>query len=70
VPRVVLECDFRFSSGESLRLDGQEGRDAFAADDARFKITLKPDELTVEEHTIHRDKLDYSKIVRRVLPDE
>jgi hypothetical protein len=68
--RVIQDLDFVFSSSERLSVSTLDGRDTCAADAERIKITLKPDDRTLEETIIDRTKLDYFRITRRTLEDE
>ena len=65
--QVHFDCEFGFANGDRLALTAVKDRDSIAADDLRFKFTLRPSDVEVEEVTVHRDHLNYSRITQRTL---
>lgn len=69
-PTVVFDLEFLFIGGQSLYVTATEGRDSIRADDARVRLELHPDPLTVEELIIHRPQLAYMRTVKRTAAPE
>jgi hypothetical protein len=69
-PKVLLDLEFHFASGEPLIVSLEEGRDIIAKDDARFRIQVNHSEAEIEEHIIDLPKVQRMKTVKRIVQPE
>lgn len=67
---VHFDFEFGFLSGETQFFSAVEGRDKIAADDARVRLELHPDDATVEEVIVHRSALSYMRTTKRTVTAE
>lgn len=70
-PVVIYDFEFGFlAGGAPLFITAHQGRDHIAADEARVKIELHPDEDTVEEVIVSRASLAYMRTTQRTVQPE
>jgi hypothetical protein len=69
-PKVLLDLEFHFASGEPLIVSIEEGRDVIAKDDARFRIQVNHSEAEIEEHIINLPTVQRMKTVKRTVQPE
>ena len=70
-PKVFIDCEFQFASGQTLFVTAEPSRgDLLAQDAERIKLTLKPDDATHDEVIVHRATLAYERYTKREVPAE
>jgi hypothetical protein len=69
-PKVLLDLEFHFASGEPLIVSIEQGRDSIAQDARCYRIEIRHSAAEIEEHIIEKPVQRMKTVKRTVQPDK